>query len=264
MEIPERVRHQALHPFSALPLPAGWKRAEADHVVVCVHTHPIALVAEPVELAPGLVVAAVEEARALVRDAGRDLLVWWVGPDYEWLGPELERCGLVNQETPGFEAVENAMALVEPLAEKPPEEVAVTLVDSIDDLAASDRVGVVAFGMEAGAADELDRSRPERYGEYMTPGNPLRQFIAWLDGRVVGTAAAAVGDAGVNLFAAGVLPDARGRGVYRALIAARWDLAVERGTPALTVQAGHMSRPILDSVGFEFIDAARMYVDDLS
>ena len=92
--------------------------------------------------------------------------------------------------------------------------------------------------------------------------NPARQFIASLDGQVVGTAAAVLGNYGINLFAAGVLPDARGRGVYRAMIRARWDLAVERGTPALTVQAGQMSRPVLESAGFSFIAAARMYVSD--
>jgi len=48
------------------------------------------------------------------------------------------------------------------------------------------------------------------------------------------------------------------------MIRARWDLAVERGTPALTVQAGQMSRPVLESSGFSVIAAAKMYVDDLA
>ena len=158
MDIPEHVRQQALHPFTALPLPAGWKQAEGAHVLVCIHNYPIAKVAEPRDLAPEDVDAAVEEARALVRESGNDALVWWVEPSYEWLGPELERRGLVNEETPGFEPVENAMALVEPPSKEPPDDVAVTLVDSIDDLAASDRVTVEAFGMGAEGLDELDQS----------------------------------------------------------------------------------------------------------
>ena len=44
---------------------------------------------------------------------------------------------------------------------------------------------------------------------------------------------------------------ARGRGAYRAVVRARWDAAVERGTPALAVGAGSMSRPILERLGFE-------------
>ena len=44
MEIPEPVRRQAMHPFSELPLPVGWKRVEGEHVRVCFHTYPIAQV----------------------------------------------------------------------------------------------------------------------------------------------------------------------------------------------------------------------------
>ena len=44
---------------------------------------------------------------------------------------------------------------------------------------------------------------------------------------------------------------ARGRGAYRAVVRARWDAAVARGTPALAVGAGPMSRPILERLGFE-------------
>jgi len=40
---------------------------------------------------------------------------------------------------------------------------------------------------------------------------------------------------------------ARGRGAYRALVAARWADAVERGTPALVTQAGAMSKPMLST-----------------
>jgi hypothetical protein len=47
-----------------------------------------------------------------------------------------------------------------------------------------------------------------------------------------------------------VRPEARGRGAYRALVRARWDDAAERGTPALTVHAGALSRPILERLGF--------------
>ena len=74
---------------------------------------------------------------------------------------------------------------------------------------------------------------------------------------------AAFGGAGINLFGGSVLPEARGKGVYRALTFARWDAAVERGTPALTVQAGKMSMPILERLGFERVGYARVFVDEL-
>ena len=264
MEIPADVRRQALHPFQELLLPFGWKRVEGEHVTVCFHTYPIAKVVEPTNVDAADVHAAVAEAREIARAEDADRLVWWVEPAYECLGPELEQRGLLNEETPGFETVENALALVEPPSGKSSDGVTVRLVDTIDDLAASDHVTVEAFEMGAEAAAEMDADRVKRFAEYTTEGNPFRQFNASLDGEVVGTAAAVLGNYGINLFAAGVLADARGRGVYRAMIRARWDLAVERGTPALTVQAGQMSRPVLESSGFAVIAAAKMYVDDLA
>jgi GNAT superfamily N-acetyltransferase len=253
-----------LHPFQAVVPPVGWKRVEGTHVSVCFHTYPIAQVVEPTNVVSADVDDAVAEARELVRSEGKDRLVWWVEPAYEWLGPELEQRGLRYEDTPGFEKVENAMALVEPPSGEMPDGVATGVVETIDELAASDRVTVEAFSMGPDASAELDRDRVKRYAEYKTAGNSSRQFIASLDGEVVGTAAAVLGKYGVNLFAAGVLPHARRRGVYRAMIRARWDLAVKRGTPALTVQAGQMSRPVLESAGFSFIAPAKLYVSDLT
>jgi hypothetical protein len=45
-------------------------------------------------------------------------------------------------------------------------------------------------------------------------------------------------------------------------VTTRWKLAVGRGTPALTVQAARMSRPVLERLGFEFIAQMPMYIDE--
>jgi hypothetical protein len=58
-----------------------------------------------------------------------------------------------------------------------------------------------------------------------------------------------------------VLPEARGHGCYRALVRARWDDGVARGTPALVVQAGAMSQPILEGLGFEPVATMHVLVD---
>src|SRR2546428_212566 len=68
---------------------------------------------------------------------------------------------------------------------------------------------------------------------------------------------------GVALMGGAVLPEARGRGVYRALVRARWDHAVARGTPLLVVQAGPMSAPVLDGLGFQRHGEIRLYADRL-
>jgi GNAT superfamily N-acetyltransferase len=60
--------------------------------------------------------------------------------------------------------------------------------------------------------------------------DPRRKLqLAELDGQVVAASALAVTDSGAWMSWAGVLPAARGRGLQRALIAARAALAVELG-----------------------------------
>lgn len=264
MEIPANVRRQALHPFREVLLPVGWERVERERILVCLHPLPIAKIVSPLDLAPDEVEAAVDEAREIVRERDGSLLVWWVAPEHAWLGEKLEALGLANEETPGFERVENTMALVEAPAGARAEGVDVAEVESFDDFAASNRVSAEVFEMPQSMRDEIEAKLPAQYEEYVTPGNTARMFNASIDGRVVGTAAAVRGPAGVNLFGGSVLSDARGRGVYRALMEARWEYAVTHGTPALTVQAGQMSKPIAERLGFRLVEPVHLYVDDLA
>jgi GNAT superfamily N-acetyltransferase len=262
--IPADVRRQALHPFREVFLPVGWERVERGSILVCLHPLPIAKIVEPVNLGPDEVEPAVEDARAIIRERGGSLLAWWVAPEDAAIGDRLEQLGLVNEDTPGFEAVENAMGLVDAPAGGRPEGIVVTEVESLEDFAASSRVSAEAFEMPQAMRDEMEAKLPEQYEEYVTPGSPTRQFNASIDGRVVGTAAAVRGPAGVNLFGGSVMRAARGRGVYRALTQARWEFAVAHGTPALTIQAGRMSKPIAERVGFTAVGAVRLYVDDVA
>jgi hypothetical protein len=264
MEISEAVRRQALNPFLELPLPPGFRRVEREHFTAFLHPRPFAQVIEPGTLRQDDVGSAVGDARSLVREHGRSLLIWLVGPDHRWVGPLLEEHGLANVDTPGFEAVENAMALVSTPTGTAPGDVEVTQVDTFEEFAASQRISAEVFEMTPAMHEEMEAGLTKRYEEYTTPGNPLRQLNASIDGRIVGTAAAGLGPAGINLFGGSVLAEARGRGVYRALTMARWELAVERGTPALTIQAGRMSKPIAERLGFRFIDAIYVYLDDFS
>jgi GNAT superfamily N-acetyltransferase len=262
--IPDDVRRQALHAFSTLPPMPGWRLVEGTHVFAALHSLPYP---QPIEPRDGLTVtdvdAAIDEARTLVREHGREMLVWLTGPDHPWLADALARRGLRNEDSPGFESVENAMTLVDPPAGDSGEDVGVAVVDSFDAFADGTRVELAAFDIPTDGRAKMEAELEERFAEYTTPTNPYRRWNARLEKRVVGTAGAVLGDAGVNLFGGGVLADARGRGVYRALVNARWKLAVKRGTPALTVQAGRMSRPVLERLGFESIAPMPMYVDDL-
>ena len=85
--------------------------------------------------------------------------------------------------------------------------------------------------------------------------------LAFLDGKAVGYALTAAGANGLLLAGSGVLAAARGRGAYRALLAARWVRAVELGKPALVIHAGSLSRPILERCGFETVCSVRLLDD---
>jgi GNAT superfamily N-acetyltransferase len=76
-------------------------------------------------------------------------------------------------------------------------------------------------------------------------------FLATIDGVPVAMAQIAWLDGGLPyLGGATTLPSARGRGAFRDLVRARWDEAVRRGVPILLTQAGRLSRPILEDLGF--------------
>jgi acetyltransferase (GNAT) family protein len=89
-------------------------------------------------------------------------------------------------------------------------------------------------------------------------------FGAWLDGELVGAGGATPTGRGLLLWGGSVVEDARGRGCYRALTRARWDEAVRRGTPALTVSANDQSGPVLRKLGFEKVLEFRRIEDVLS
>jgi len=257
MEIPEPVRRQALDPFGTLPTPPDVELVELDGAIVSINPWPSAQVVLVAGDGPANVAATVERSRAVARERGKATLAWWIAKEHDHLVPALEANGIVNEDTPGFEAIENALALVEPPPGTPAEGVEVGRAETWEEWRAANEVGRVVFGFPEMPEDYLR----ERYARYCEGRDRGIELFAAVDGRVVGSAYAAFGEAALNLFGASVLPEARGRGVYRSLVHARWELAVERGTPALTVQAGRMSRPICERMGFVFVDAVRVFVD---
>jgi GNAT superfamily N-acetyltransferase len=82
---------------------------------------------------------------------------------------------------------------------------------------------------------------------------PGGEWVAFLHGDPVAYAGAMAGPRGLFLTGGVTLPEARGRGAYRALVRARWDDAVARGTPALVVHAEDASRRVLERLGFDVV-----------
>ena len=63
-----------------------------------------------------------------------------------------------------------------------------------------------------------------------------------------------------SLWGGGTLPEWRGRGVFRALVARRAALAAEKGFRYLQVDASADSRPILERMGFEQLATTTPYI----
>jgi GNAT superfamily N-acetyltransferase len=111
---------------------------------------------------------------------------------------------------------------------------------------------------------EAERASRRAYEyERFDPNGTVHHFAAYEDERPVGFGRGIDMDAGVALMGGAVLRSARGRGVYRALVHARWRHAVARGTPLLVVQAGHMSAPVLTGLGFRRHGTLELFVDPL-
>jgi hypothetical protein len=89
-------------------------------------------------------------------------------------------------------------------------------------------------------------------------------YLAYLDGKPIARATGSFSEHGVTLFGGATLPEARGRGAYRALVHARWHDAVERRTPLAVTDAGSQSRPILASLGFREVCTIRALIDRLT
>ena len=217
---------------------------------------------QPGDLAEDGVDAVVQEARTLVREHGRTLLIWLVGPSVIAWGTargtrsRRRRCARVrgDQERDGADGATLGEA---------PAEVQVQAVSSFGEFARRERlsgeVSMTAEMLEEIEAESAEGARPVRR---------LRESVAavqrvdrWPRCRYRGGGSRA---RGMRLLLGGsVVPEARGRGVYQALTFARRSRR-RRGRAASTIQAGRMSRQIVEHLGFELIDTIRVYVDDVS
>jgi GNAT superfamily N-acetyltransferase len=87
-------------------------------------------------------------------------------------------------------------------------------------------------------------------------------LVAEADGEVVSAAwlVAKYGTGFGGLWGGSTLAEWRGRGIYRALVARRAQIAVELGVRYLQVDASDDSRPILERLGFTPVTTTTPYV----
>jgi GNAT superfamily N-acetyltransferase len=191
----------------------------------------------------------IEQARRLVAENGDTRATWWVGPSCRPVGlaAHLRARGFVPAMPP-LEPSLTAMALLKP-PPAPPDGVEAKLVTNFDEYVVAFRIGHAAFGVPEDVAAKQLAALPDTWTRY--DGMNRFAHLAFVDGEPIGSSFTLVGTIGLVLNSSSVLPEARGRGAYRTLVAAAWARALELGKPALVVQAGSMSRPILERSGFQ-------------
>jgi GNAT superfamily N-acetyltransferase len=199
----------------------------------------------------------VDWARDETRRRGVPLVEWWIG----WSSPahfadELLRRGLVPDDEP---VLTGMTCTTEPPGAP---EVEVRPLETVEQYLAA-----VATDWDVWDVPEAERERrreteASRFEANQAAGT-VHHWAAYDAGAPVGFGRAIDMTEGAALMGGAVLSSARGRGVYRALVHARWEHAVARGTPLLVVQAGRMSAPILAGLGFTPHGEIRLYADRL-
>jgi GNAT superfamily N-acetyltransferase len=173
----------------------------------------------------------------------------------------LTSLGMTAYEDPPLEPSYACMALVTPPQGPPSQGVIVREAKELSDFVAIGELATASFGITGDDRVALIENMKKRYELRKDKRFRVNTYLALIDGELVGEAQAVMTDTGTNLSGSTVAASARGRGVYRALVAARWEEAVARGLPALTVQAGHLSRPILERLGFQTVDTQLVLCD---
>jgi GNAT superfamily N-acetyltransferase len=198
--------------------------------------------------------ATIAEVRRLVREARFVRNIWTVGPSCrpEGLAARLLERGFAPATRPPFEPVLTAMTLTRPPAHAAVSPgIEVRPVRDVHEFREAIRIAMAAFNEAPEDAAGWYEAVPSLWADQ--DGVDRYTHIAFLDGKPVGFGFAAAAGNGVLLGGSGVLEEARGRGVYRALIAARWQQAARLGHEGLIIHAGSMSKPVIERCGFETV-----------
>jgi len=180
---------------------------------------------------------------------------WWLGkqttPSY--LGEYLAELGLEPDDPPELRSLTIAKA---PEGE-PKVEVEVRRASTVEEFLQGLEIDWAAFEI-AEEERELRRAEArEAWPKYQLDGT-LSVYLAFVEGEPVGFGRDVFTRHGVIMLGGATLPEARGQGVYTALVLARWAHAVERGSQRLVVSAGPQSAPVLEHLGFESMGKVRL------
>ena len=263
--IPEDIRRFAEDPgaWGEIGPESGLTRVLTDRYCLLLGPVPTFTTVSRLRLDEENLSESLAEVRAHVAAHHHREAMWWVGSSStpSDLADRLQAHGLVPDERPGSEPHSTSMVLAAEPPQSAPDVVARRVAD-FDEYLAAGRVADTAFQASEEDAKAYEAMAAESFARERA-GDVPHVYLAFLDGRPVGVGRALFADdcPAVLMIGGGVLPNARRRGVYRALVRARWDDAVAAGKPALTTQAGAMSRPILERLGFQAVAEQEVLLD---
>jgi hypothetical protein len=221
------------------PAPGRLGRMRDGYVLSAEFGHTWAQV-ERIRLREEDLAAMIADVDAFMHESGTERASWWLTERSTPSEDAFLAAGLQRVEDDYLHA-----AMI--LTSEPPaaDGIEVRPAETVAEFAETRRLALEAFANP----HQRNPSDEELAAEWEHQIDPI--FAAWLDGRMASTGRAIYTRAGGYLMGGSTASWARGRGAYRAVVRARWDEAVRRGTPALAVGAGSMSRPILERLGFE-------------
>jgi GNAT superfamily N-acetyltransferase len=180
---------------------------------------------------------------------------WWLGqlstPSY--LADYLVELGLEPDDPPEMKSLTIAR---EPEGE-PEVVVDVRRAETVDELLQALEIDWGAFEIPEDERELRRKETRDSWPRYQADATTTT-YLALVEGEPAGFARDVFTRHGVLMLGGAVLPEARGQGVYTALVLARWAHAAERGAQRMVVGAGPQSAPILESLGFESMGTIRL------
>jgi hypothetical protein len=238
------------------------RRVEVEGVYVFLpSTHPLGIVL-PEQLEEERIEDVIGAVREFLTAEGREKAIWSVSEAARptGLAEQLLAFGMRPCDEPGIEKRHAEMVCLEA---PPPGPLGVIAreAETFEEFIGGMLVSVDAFEMSEAVRTTIEERAEQMWASRNDPGSNAL-FVALEDEDVIAFASARFGRTTVYLGGSGTRPDKRERGAYTALVRARWDAAVERGTPVLTVGAGAMSLPILERLGFSIVGWTDSLIDD--
>ena len=186
------------------------------------------------------------EALDLARAQGRPILRWWVDQRTSPVDTEAQLAGLGMRLVERLEVLALAVDTEVPV----PEDVTVVPVTDRAGVELAARIQAEVFDlspMSRAQVDDLTRSVTLPEAERL-----IRCYVAYVDGEPAAAAGSTVDGDALRFWDGSVQPAYRGRGAYRALVAARLrDARTTTADFALVKAVDDTSAPILKRLGFQ-------------